>query len=58
VIVKATLRLEPSIDFQTATAAGLAGRNDVEVLILAADQGSILVSYDRRTMPVRFGNFI
>lgn len=31
IIVKATLRLEPSIDLQTAHAAGLAYLNDLDV---------------------------
>lgn len=58
IIVKATLRLEPSIDFQTALSAGLAGLGDQDVLKLAAEQGRILVSHDRRTMPTHFGQFI
>ncbi len=58
IIVKATLRLEPAIDFQTAQAAGLAGLEDPDVLSLAAEQGRILVSHDRKTMPVHFGQFI
>lgn len=58
IIVKATLRLEPSIDFQAAQVADLAGLNDPEVLKLAADQGRVLVSHDRKTMPTHFGNFI
>ena len=58
IIVKATLRLEPGIDFQTATAADLAGLDDPEVLKQAADQGRILVSHDRKTMPAHFGEFI
>ncbi len=57
-IVKATLRLEPAIDFQTAQAAGLAHLEDPDVLRLAAEQGRILVSHDRRTMPTHFGQFI
>lgn len=58
IIVKATLRLEPTIDFQTATAAGLSGVDDPEVLRLAMDQGRILVSHDRKTMPTHFGEFV
>jgi len=58
IIVKATLRLEPSIDFQTAQAADLAGLRDPDVLRLAAEQGRILVSHDRKTMPTHFGQFI
>lgn len=55
IIVKATLRLEPDIDFQTAQAAGLAGLNDFDVLTLVARQGRILVSHDRKPMPGYFG---
>src|SRR5437867_5393384 len=36
IIVKATLRREPSIDFQTAQAANLPGLGDQEVLAIAA----------------------
>lgn len=35
IIVKAILRREPSIDFQTALAASLVGLDDNEVLTLA-----------------------
>ena len=54
-LVKATLRLEPGIDFQTPHAADL---DDPEVLRLAAQDGRLLVSYDRKTMPAHFGRFI
>ena len=37
IIVLATVRHEPSIDFQTAGAAGLAARNDQEVLDVATE---------------------
>jgi len=57
-IVTGVLRREPEIDFQTATAAGLRGLSDLEVLALAAEEGRILVSHDRRTMPQTFGKFI
>jgi hypothetical protein len=48
IVVRATLRLEPSIDFQTAQAANLTGLNDSDVLKLDADEGRILVSHDRK----------
>jgi hypothetical protein len=57
-IVKGVLRREPRIDFQTATSAGLRGLSDLEVLALAAEEGRILVSDDRKTMPQTFGKFI
>ena len=36
IILLAAVRREPTMDFQTATAAGLAGRHDLDVLALAA----------------------
>jgi len=57
-IVTGVLRREPTIDFQTAFVAGLEGVKDPEVLAIAARQGRILVSHDRRTMPLEFATFI
>ncbi|MBH8574428.1 DUF5615 family PIN-like protein [Nostocaceae cyanobacterium CENA369] len=57
-IVTGVLRREPTIDFQTALAAGLEGLKDSEVLAKAAQQGRILVSHDRKTMPLEFAEFI
>ena len=57
-IVIGVLRRESAIDFQTALAAGLEGLPDREVLSLAAKEGLILVSHDRRTMPLHFAEFI
>jgi Domain of unknown function (DUF5615) len=58
IIVLATARREPSIDFQTAGAAGLAARNDQEVLEVAARDGRLLVTHDQKTMPRHFAEFI
>lgn len=57
-IVTGVLRREPAIDFQTAFSAGLEGVKDPEVLAIAAQQERILVSHDRRTMPLEFAQFI
>jgi len=57
-IVLGTIRREPNIDFQTAVAAGLEGLTDREVLVLAAKEGRILVTHDRKTMPRQFGELI
>ena len=57
-IVTGVLRREPQVDFQTATAAGLRLLSDLEVLTLAAREGRILVSHDRRTMPRAFAGFV
>lgn len=57
-IVTGVLRREPTVDFQTAFAARLEGVKDVDVLAIAAQQERILVSHDRRTMPLEFASFI
>ena len=57
-IVVGVLRREPSIDFQTADEASLRWVPDPEVLALAAQEGRILVTHDRRTMPRHFADFI
>ena len=57
-ILTGVLRREPTVDFQTAFAAGLEAVQDLEVLALAAQQQRILVSHDRRTMPSEFAQFI
>ena len=57
-IVKAALRREPAIDFQTAHAAGILGLPDPEVLQTAAHDGRVIVSHDQTTMPTHFGQFI
>ena len=58
IIVLATVRREPAIDFQTALAAGLANLDDRQVLAMAARAGRVLVTHDRRTMPRHFAEFI
>lgn len=57
-IVLALVRREPSVDFQTATAANLAGLGDADVLALAAHDGRVLVTHDQSTMPEHFARFI
>ncbi|MBI3653226.1 MAG: DUF5615 family PIN-like protein [Acidobacteria bacterium] len=57
-IVRAILRREPGMDFQTAVAGGLSGLTDPEVLAVAARERRILVSHDKRTMPYHFSEFI
>lgn len=57
-IVVATRRLDPLIDFQTAPALGLHEVDDPDVLALAAREGRVLVSHDRRTMPGHFRAFL
>ena len=43
IILLGAIRREPTMDFQTALAAGLQGRNDEQVLALAAREGRILL---------------
>ena len=57
-VVRALLRRQPRIEFQTAEAAGLRGLTDSEVLAVAGREGRILVSHDHRTMPKHFANFL
>ncbi len=58
IIVLATVRREPSIDFQTAAAASLKSLDDREVLEMAAREGRVLVTHDHKTMPWHFSEFI
>jgi hypothetical protein len=58
VIVEAVHRRVPDVDFQTAQAAGLRGRHDLEVLAIAAAQSRVLVTHDTRTMPQWFAEFV
>ena len=56
-IVTGVTRRQPTLDFQSANAAGLEGKKDLEVLAIAAQEQRILVTHDRRTMPTEFGEF-
>ena len=58
IILRAVLRREPAIDFQSALAANLPGRLDPEVLAISATAGRLLVSHDRKSMPAHFAGFI
>lgn len=58
IVVLATVRREPAIDFQSAVAADLAHRSDKEVLAIAAREGRVLVTHDQKTMPRHFAEFI
>ena len=57
-IVSGCLRREPSMDFKSAAAANLAGKSDLEVLGLAAQDDRILVTQDVRSMPRHFTEFL
>ena len=57
-IVTALVRREPSVDVQTATAAGLAGLCDLRVLERTATAGRMLVLDGQSTMPQHFVTFI
>ncbi len=50
-------RREPGL-VRTSLEAGLESLHDLDVLERAADQGRVLVSHDRRTMPHHFATFI
>jgi hypothetical protein len=57
-IITGVRRRVPEIDFQTAHEAQLANLPDPSVLAQAAQEGRILVTHDRSTMPIHFGQFI
>jgi hypothetical protein len=46
------------MSFFHALEVGAAGKDDPEVLGIAANEGRILVSHDLRTMPGHFAEFI
>ena len=51
-------RKESAVQFQTAADGDVHGKPGPEVLAIAADADRILVTHDRRTMPVHFARFI
>jgi hypothetical protein len=57
-IVAGIRRREPLIDIQSADEAGLRGVGDAQVLAYAAQEGRLLLSHDRKTMPHHFAAFI
>ena len=57
-ILRAVVRREPALDFQTAAAAGLASLTDRQVLGIASREGRVLVTHDQSSMPRHFGEFI
>lgn len=57
-ILKGLRRIAPEIDFQSAENANLQGKDDRSVLEIAAEQNRVVVSHDRKTMPVHFGEFL
>lgn len=58
IIVQAVQRREPTLEFQTAHAAGLLGVSDLDVLARAAREGRLLVTHDFYDMPNHFAVFI
>ncbi len=57
-MVTGTIRRKPNLDFQSANEARLEGIKDPEVLAIAARDGRVLVTHDRKTMHTEFGEFI
>jgi predicted nuclease of predicted toxin-antitoxin system len=57
-VLRGVRRTAPEVDMRSAAEAGLAGLDDSEVLRLAAEEGRVLVSQDRRTMPGHFRRFV
>jgi hypothetical protein len=57
-VVMGVLRREPGVDFRTGAGGELRGLSDPEVLAIAASEGRILVSHDRKTMPRAFADYV
>jgi hypothetical protein len=57
-IVLGLRRREPAVDFQDAHAGGVIGIPDPEVLHRTATLDRILISHDRKTMPMHFRRFL
>jgi hypothetical protein len=57
-IVLGVRRREPTTSFVDAFEVGAAGKDDLTLLRIAADERRILVSHDLRTMPQHFRHFI
>jgi hypothetical protein len=57
-IVAGVRRREPAIDFRSAREGDVIGRPDAEVLSLVAQDGRVLVSHDRQSMPRHFARFM
>jgi predicted nuclease of predicted toxin-antitoxin system len=57
-IVLGVRRREPSASFVEAFEIGAAGKGDIALLRIAAEEGRILVSHDLKTMPRHFHHFI
>ena len=58
IILRALIRHEPEIDFQTTTKAALSGLTDHDVLAMAMREGRVLITHDQKTMPYHFADFI
>ncbi len=57
-VIRGLRRAAPEIDVRSAADAALAGLDDLAVLRVAAGEGRILISQDRRTMPRHFHRFV
>jgi hypothetical protein len=57
-VVLGVRRREPTISFAEAFEVEASGKDDLAVLRIAVTEGRVLVSYDVRTMPRFFDEFI
>ncbi len=48
----------PGVDFRRAEQAGIRGLDDIQALALAARDGRVLVTHDRKTMPTHFAEIV
>jgi len=57
-LVRGLKRIAPEIDIQSASEAALSALSDPAVLGVAATEGRILITQDRKTMPRHFQEFV
>jgi Domain of unknown function (DUF5615) len=57
-VIQALRSREPAIDILDVKSAGLKGAKDPALLEIAAEQGRILITYDRNTMTRHFWEYL
>lgn len=53
-ILRGVIRRLPQVDFVTAFETGLSDWDDEQLLLWASQNGRVLITHDRRTMPTHF----
>lgn len=53
-ILRGLIRRFPELEYSTAFEAGLSKVEDIDLLLWASIEGRVLLTHDRKTMPVHF----